>query len=108
MGAPIVAFNTRGNFAPDSGSDLVKTTLLPSQRYVIVRCQAIAVSALTRYLGALDVVATGLFLAFVSYVRFRQIPRCESEDNEANITPMDFAVRVDYLPRKLKDGHANY
>jgi len=118
--APLVAFNTQGNFAPDSGNDLVKTTvgnigtvfvnstLVPSQRYVIVKCQAIAVSALTQYFGALDVVATGLFLAFMCYVRFWQIPTCESEDNEKNTTPQDFTVRVDYLPRKLSEGHADY
>jgi len=120
MTSPIVAFNTRGNFAPDSGNNLVKTTvgnigslfvnstLSPPQRYVIVNCQAIAVSALTQYLGALDVLAAGLFLAFVCYVRFIQIPRCESEDNVANITPQDFTVRIDYLPRKLGDDHTDY
>lgn len=117
--APICGYNVIGNFAPDTGQNLLKTTignlghltspatLSPQSRYVILGCQGALLYKLTTCFSWLDWTAIMLFLGTVLHFRFLVVPRTEKEDDERSITCPDFAICIDKLPRMI-DNQEEY
>mmetsp|Transcript_21039 Transcript_21039/g.59746 ORF Transcript_21039/g.59746 Transcript_21039/m.59746 type:complete len:1090 (-) Transcript_21039:542-3811(-) len=114
-----VAFNALSSFAPDTGNFLSKTTignigssvsgaeLPPEQRYIILKdeageCQGSQVSLVTAIIGWLDFSATVIFLVAVLMFRFVLIPRIAEQTDADEITPADYAVEIENLPRRFE------
>lgn len=108
--APLCAFNTLSNFAPDTGQFLVKTTLGnlgqavpttildPVLRIIRVGCQGAQMEELTPYFAWCDFLATIFFLSYILHFRFIQIPRSTEQDDRETVSVSDFAIVVDCLP----------
>mmetsp|Transcript_25411 Transcript_25411/g.46121 ORF Transcript_25411/g.46121 Transcript_25411/m.46121 type:complete len:1023 (+) Transcript_25411:81-3149(+) len=117
--APIPAFSMVGDFLPDTGQFLAKTTIGnmgsyadatvvdPSERIVQIGCQGVGLSDMTHYFGWLDFIALLIFFSFVVYFRFRAIPKIAEQDEKEQITPKDFSVTIDCLPATI-ENHADY
>lgn len=115
---PIVAFSSLGNFAPETGNFMVRTTIgnlgwiaqagLPQEeRWILVGCQGVDIREYTKIFGWLDVVSTAVFLVIVAYFRFVTIPILKKETQEENLTVADFGLLIDKLPRVI-EGQASY
>mmetsp|Transcript_59663 Transcript_59663/g.141967 ORF Transcript_59663/g.141967 Transcript_59663/m.141967 type:complete len:934 (+) Transcript_59663:112-2913(+) len=116
--APIIVFSYHGNFLPDIGSALARTTIgnlgyitkggvEQEYRQVILGCQSKPLSDLTPIFGWLDFVALVIFAGFAIWLRFWCVPRAILKSDDQMTTVADFAVAVDCLPRKISD-HPNY
>mmetsp|Transcript_125797 Transcript_125797/g.361703 ORF Transcript_125797/g.361703 Transcript_125797/m.361703 type:complete len:1015 (+) Transcript_125797:137-3181(+) len=113
-----IAFNAVSNFAPDNGNALTKTTvgnigatvqgtnIEPDQRYIILKdfdgkCSGTAVNKMTSILGWLDFSSIALFFVCILVFRFYIVPRVAKQSDDDQITPKDFAVEIDNLPRRF-------
>eukprot|EP00927_Polykrikos_kofoidii_P017678 TRINITY_DN18074_c0_g1_i1.p1 TRINITY_DN18074_c0_g1~~TRINITY_DN18074_c0_g1_i1.p1 ORF type:complete len:965 (-),score=132.35 TRINITY_DN18074_c0_g1_i1:228-3122(-) len=112
--SPLVVFSWHGNFLPDAGSFLVKTTVgnlgwitstgFPQQsRLVVIGCQGIDITEITSLFGRLDIVSIGIYLLTVVYFRWIMVPRTTAENDDEVQTVADFSVEIDCLPLTIAD-----
>eukprot|EP00928_Gymnodinium_smaydae_P001010 TRINITY_DN10378_c0_g2_i1.p1 TRINITY_DN10378_c0_g2~~TRINITY_DN10378_c0_g2_i1.p1 ORF type:complete len:940 (-),score=180.77 TRINITY_DN10378_c0_g2_i1:179-2998(-) len=113
--SPTLIYSLLGNFVPDTGSPLAKTTVGnlgrilvggtgdQSSRYIIVGCQGMDIKNLTRWFGYLDSCALLIFAAFIVHFRFRILPVLARTAEEEAVTVADFALEIEGLPRKVDD-----
>lgn len=111
--SPISAFCLLGNFGPDTGQVLLKTSignlgafvdpsmLEPMNRIVQVGCQGWEIQHLTPIFAWLDFTAIIIFMIYTVWFRFIQVPRTAIEDAAEQVTPNDYAVVIDYLPTTI-------
>eukprot|EP00929_Paragymnodinium_shiwhaense_P002549 TRINITY_DN102837_c0_g1_i1.p1 TRINITY_DN102837_c0_g1~~TRINITY_DN102837_c0_g1_i1.p1 ORF type:complete len:1012 (-),score=228.75 TRINITY_DN102837_c0_g1_i1:163-3111(-) len=114
--APIVMFAWNGNFVPDTGSALAKTTignlgnipqgLAPEGRLVIIGCQGVPIESLTAIFAKLDAVAVFIFLVFGVWFRFKTLARIRKEVDD-NTTVADFGLEIEGLPAEI-ENQADY
>ncbi|CAE7925387.1 unnamed protein product [Symbiodinium necroappetens] len=112
---PLVAFCLLGNFGPDTGQFLLKTTIGnlgefveadiidPWSRVVRLGCEGTEIHNLTGIFGWLDFVAVAIFLIYCIWARFIQIPSTAATDELEQVTPRDYSVMIDGLPYKIED-----
>eukprot|EP00435_Cladocopium_sp_Y103_P018490 s272_g4.t1 len=112
---PLVAFCWLGNFGPDTGQFLLKTTIGnlgeyadadiidPIQRVVRLGCEGMPLKDLTGIFGWLDFSAVLVFLVYLIWARFWQIPRMAEADDMEQVTPKDYAVVIESLPAQIPD-----
>eukprot|EP00928_Gymnodinium_smaydae_P012888 TRINITY_DN14707_c0_g1_i1.p1 TRINITY_DN14707_c0_g1~~TRINITY_DN14707_c0_g1_i1.p1 ORF type:complete len:983 (-),score=244.75 TRINITY_DN14707_c0_g1_i1:166-3114(-) len=116
--APILVFSWNGNFLPDTGSALAKSTvgnmgmvalggLDQTRRLVIIGCQGIPLIDLTPYFGYLDVASVIIFMVFVCWFRFKLVPKFAKSAQDEALTVADFCLEVEGLPREI-EGQLNY
>lgn len=112
---PLVAFCWLGNFGPDTGQFLLKTTIGnlgeyadadiidPIKRVVRLGCEGMPLKDLTGIFGWLDFSAVLVFLVYLIWARFWQIPRMAEADDMEQVTPKDYAVVIESLPAQIPD-----
>mmetsp|Transcript_8263 Transcript_8263/g.19413 ORF Transcript_8263/g.19413 Transcript_8263/m.19413 type:complete len:1040 (-) Transcript_8263:118-3237(-) len=119
---PIIGFCLLGNFGPDTGQFLLKTTignlgelvpahiLDPWSRVVRLGCEGAEITRFTGIFGWLDFAAIVIFLVYCVWARFIQIPRAAEQDELEQVTPKDYSVMIEGLPAKLADmeEHTKY
>lgn len=110
---PLVAFCWLGNFAPDTGQFLLKTTIGnlgeyveadimdPMSRVVRLGCEGMPLVDLTGIFGWLDFSAVIVFLVYLIWARFYQIPRMAEIDDMEQVTPRDYALVIESLPATI-------
>ncbi|CAJ1337042.1 unnamed protein product, partial [Effrenium voratum] len=116
---PLLAFSMLGTFGPDNGQFLVKTTIGnlgefvaadlidPWNRVVRLGCEGMEINKLTGIFGWLDFAAVIVFLVYLLWARFLQIPRCAMADDLEQVTPRDYSVVIEGLPAKV-ENHKDY
>lgn len=111
---PTIIFSYAGNFAPDTGNPMIKTTIgnlgviavggyEQELRHVVIGCQAVRLTKLTQAFGWMDFLAVLTFICFVCHFTFRVIPRVQIQNDAEQVTPSDFAVEVDYIPPTIEN-----
>merc|ERR1712039_265040 len=75
--------------------------LSQSSRYLILGCQGMSVQKLTELFGWFDFAGVIIFFAFLCRFRFKIVPTVAEEDDAEQVTPKDFAVEIDCLPRRI-------
>eukprot|EP00928_Gymnodinium_smaydae_P080559 TRINITY_DN6422_c0_g4_i1.p1 TRINITY_DN6422_c0_g4~~TRINITY_DN6422_c0_g4_i1.p1 ORF type:complete len:1229 (+),score=263.69 TRINITY_DN6422_c0_g4_i1:110-3796(+) len=101
----ILSYFTVGNL----GTCQDCTTMQQMEDRLLTAGGTVKVRDVTTWLGILDGVALGIFLAAGSWFLHYWIPRTVEEQDKAHVTPADYAVRVDHIPRRLpKAEHEHY
>jgi len=114
---PIAAFSWNGNFMPDIGSTVAKSTIgnigkvasanfSQQDRFIILGCHGKPVKDFTVAFSCLDATAIFIFMMYLIYVTFTSLSVTAEEDLE--ITDMtDFTVKITGLPRRI-DNQEQY
>ncbi|CAK9042922.1 unnamed protein product [Durusdinium trenchii] len=110
---PLLAFCWLGTFGPDTGQFLLKTTIGnlgeyveadvidPWNRVVRLGCEGMELVKLTGIFGWLDFSAVIVFLIYLIWARFYQIPRMAEADDLEQVTPKDYALTIESLPATI-------
>lgn len=116
---PLSVFNSLGDFAPEGSGAFPQLSIanlgtestagVPQEnRLVVMGCQGVPVSDLTKYFGWLDFLGTLLFTVCAFWLCFKKVPETENELDEQAIQASDYSVQIDFLPERLGSDHANY
>mmetsp|Transcript_14766 Transcript_14766/g.33578 ORF Transcript_14766/g.33578 Transcript_14766/m.33578 type:complete len:938 (+) Transcript_14766:72-2885(+) len=116
--APLLCFSYYGNFVPDIGSALARTSIGnlgyitkggvdQEYRQVIVGCASKPLSDLTPIFGWLDFVNLMIYFGFAVWLRWWHVPRAAVKSDNQMVTVADFAVEIECLPRRI-DNHSDY
>eukprot|EP00931_Biecheleriopsis_adriatica_P083814 TRINITY_DN5750_c0_g2_i1.p1 TRINITY_DN5750_c0_g2~~TRINITY_DN5750_c0_g2_i1.p1 ORF type:complete len:925 (+),score=156.21 TRINITY_DN5750_c0_g2_i1:39-2813(+) len=116
---PTCFFCLLGNFSPDTGHFLLKTTISnlgrfvptslldPTHRLISAGCQGALLEDITPFFAWLDFTAIFIFLVYAVWFRFFRIPSIDKRDNLEQVTVSDFAVVIDCLPGVI-ENHKEY
>ena len=117
LGTPLLAINYNGDFAGFTASFFAKTTignigvcgqygeLCPGVTSYPYRSLMSGVGAMVRratpYLGSIAAISTATFGVFLLAFYYWLLPRMTRLHDERHLTPTDYAVEVDLLPKRL-------
>merc|ERR1719272_724389 len=112
--SPIAFFSWYGNFLPDMGQALAKTTIgnlgiiaplgVPQDhRLVVIGCQGIDIKQLTGVFGYLNTLALVLFMVYCYVFRLRILPKAILQAEQTHVSMADFSVEIDKLPAEIED-----
>jgi len=116
---PLTVFTVLGDFAPEGSGAFPQLSIAnlgtestpgvaQENRLVVMGCQGMQLSELTKYFGWLDFMGNALFTWCAFWLCFRKVPETERDLDEAAIQASDYALEMDQLPERLDNDHENY
>mmetsp|Transcript_61827 Transcript_61827/g.143878 ORF Transcript_61827/g.143878 Transcript_61827/m.143878 type:complete len:913 (+) Transcript_61827:40-2778(+) len=118
LSLPLLMFSSLGDFAPEEADSLPQSMIAnlgtpatagvaQENRLVVIGCDAVPLSSMTRYFGWLDFLGILLYTGCTLWLRFVKVPKEHRLLDAGRLDASDFTVEVDGLPRRIAD-HANY
>jgi len=111
---PLLVFSSLGDFTPQGigafpqvsignlGTEST-TGVAQENRLVVISCQGVPASDLTKWFGWLDFLGTAVFTLCSLWLVFRKVPRTKLELDQEMFQASDFSVQIDYLPPRIPD-----